>query len=234
MLRSKVFGVGFSKTGTTSLEKALEILGYRVCRGHWKNPHTFYLLALYIHGDYEEILRISRYYDGFADGPWGGTDLYLKLLEWYPDAKFILTVRDGEKWYGSFEKLICMFDEDLDTALSSYHANGMYGSEYAFRRIFGIERLAGNRDRIIETYLAHNHAVQEELARRGADHLVIDMTDAPGWGGLCEFLNVEQPGVPFPHANKSIDNPYVTNERNRSRSWHSRLARRLLHRVARK
>ena len=62
----KIFGLGFSKTGTTSLEIALQKLGYNVCRGHWKNSHTFYLLALYIHRDYDEIFRIVNYWDAFA------------------------------------------------------------------------------------------------------------------------------------------------------------------------
>lgn len=31
----KVFGLGFSKTGTSTLESVFEILGYNVCRGHW-------------------------------------------------------------------------------------------------------------------------------------------------------------------------------------------------------
>lgn len=68
----KVFNLGFSKTGTTSIERALQILGYRVAKGHWKYNYCFYLMSLCVHGDYEEIIRFTKAFDAFCDGPWGG------------------------------------------------------------------------------------------------------------------------------------------------------------------
>jgi hypothetical protein len=208
----KIFGLGFSKTGTTSLEIALEKLGYRVCRGHWQNSHTFYLLALFIHRDYDELFKIVDYWDAFADGPWGGTDLYEELYRRLPQSKFILTVRDEESWYRSFEKLLTMFDMNLETALDSYHANGMYGSAYYFKHIFNIETLAGNRDKIINRYREHNEGVLEFFSKNEADFMVFNMAQGDGWEKLCSFLNLKLPHDEFPHANKSIDNPYLSNE----------------------
>jgi hypothetical protein len=208
----KIFGVGFSKTGTSSLEKALEILGFRVCKGHWQNAYTFYLHALYIHRDYDEIFRLVNYWDAFADAPWGGTPLYEKLYERFPQSKFILTVRDGEKWYASFEKLITMFDLDPATALESYHANGMYGSAYFFEHIFGIKTLAGNKDKIIEHYNTYNRTVMDFFSRTPADFVVLDLPAGDGWKKLCGFLGKDIPFHPFPHLNKAIDNPYASNK----------------------
>jgi hypothetical protein len=201
----KVFGVGFSKTGTTSLEEALQILGYSVCRGHWQTPHTFYLLALYIHRDYEEIFRMVNYWDAFADGPWGGTDLYVQLYKRLPESKFILTIRDAESWYFSFEKLITKFDLNLETALDSYHAR-RYGSAYFFKHIFGIDTMAGSRQKIISHYNAYNKKVKDYLSRNRADFIEFDIPAGDGWEKLCEFLGKEIPNQPFPHENKSIDN----------------------------
>lgn len=56
----KIFGVGFSKTGTTSLEAALTLLGYKVCKGHWNNNYSNYLAALYKHQDYAPLCQISQ------------------------------------------------------------------------------------------------------------------------------------------------------------------------------
>lgn len=208
----KVFGVGFSKTGTTSLEKALRTLGYRAWRAHWQNPHNSYLLALYIHRDYDEIFRIVNYYDAFADGPWGGTQLYREIYRRLPESKFILTIRDAESWYVSFEKLITMFDLNLETALDSYHANGMYGSAYFFRHVFCIETLAGNRQKIIDHYNAYNESVIDFFSRNDADFLIFDMPAGDGWEKLCAFLNKPiPPNEPFPHANRATDNPYLSN-----------------------
>ncbi len=208
----KIFGLGFSKTGTTSLEVALEKLGYRVCRGHWKNSHTFYLLALYIHRDYDEIFRIVKYWDAFADGPWGGTDLYRELYKRLPESKFILTVRNAESWYHSFEKLITMFDLNPETALDSYHANGMYGSAYFFKHIFNIDALAGNREEIINHYTGYNEQVKAFFSEKGADFMVLNLTEGDGWNKLCNFLDRKAPDEEFPHANRSIYNPYLSNK----------------------
>ena len=56
----KVFGIGFSKTGTTSLESALEIFDFKVCRGHWNSNHTYYLFALYVNQHFGEIKRMTN------------------------------------------------------------------------------------------------------------------------------------------------------------------------------
>jgi len=209
---NKIFGIGFSKTGTTSLEEALEILGCKVCRGNWRNTHTFYLLALYINRDYDEIFRLVNYWDAFTDGPWGGTDLYLELYKKFPEAKYILTLRNPESWYQSFEKLITMFDLNIDTALTSYHANGLFGSAYFFEHIFGIKSLANNKDKIISHYQQHNEEVIRFFKTNPSKFMVFNIMKGDGWEKLCGFLNVEVPSAQFPHANKSSENPYLSNK----------------------
>jgi hypothetical protein len=207
----KVFCIGFSKTGTTSMETALEILGFNVCRGDWRNRHTMYLQALWVNRDYKEILRMTTYWNAFADTPWGGTDLYVELLRAYPDAKYVLTEREPESWYRSFEKLITMFDLSLETALASYHVNGMWGSGYFFEHRFGIDKLAGNKDKIIAEYIAHNDRVKEYFGNRNKELLVVDLSKEDGWQRLCPFLGVAVPPIAFPHHNRAEQNPYLSN-----------------------
>lgn len=210
--KEKVFCLGFSKTGTTSMQTAIEALGYKVCKGHWQNGHTFYLLALSVNKDYDELLRMTNYWDAFADGPWGGTDLYLKLLEKYPNAKYILTERDPEKWYTSFEKLITMFDLNLNTALSTYHQNGLWGSAYFFETVFGIKTLAGNKQKIMNTYLDYNKQVKEYFHLKDKELLILDLEKGDNWDILCPFLNCVTPNIDFPHVNKSSTNTsYISN-----------------------
>ena len=209
---AKVFGLGFSKTGTSSLEKALQALGYEVCRGHWKLPHTFFLHALYANKDYEGIRRLSEHFDAFADGPWGGTELYSYLYEWYPDAHFILTMREPEEWYRSLEKLLTMFDLNLKTCLKSYYAKGMFGSAYFFESAFAIDRLEGNRQKIIDIYNERNQEVLDFFATKpDAKFLVMRITEGDGWNVLCPFLDKPVPSRSFFHANKAEDNPYLSN-----------------------
>lgn len=204
-VKEKVFCLGFSKTGTTSLEQALETLGYNVCKGNWRTNHTFYLLALFVNRDYDELLRMTKYWDAFADGPWGGTDLYIKLLETYPNAKYILTIRPPEKWYASFQNLITLFDSNLDTALSSYHANGLWGSGYYFESLFNIKSLAGNKQKIIDAYVKYNNDVIAYFHHQNKELLILDLSHGNSWEVICSFLKKDIPSIPFPHINKSGD-----------------------------
>jgi len=81
MNNAKVFGIGFNKTGTSCLDKALEILGYRVCRENFGNKvfeQLGYQLCL---ENLEEIPSFQKdiykpahslvdKYDAFQDVPW--------------------------------------------------------------------------------------------------------------------------------------------------------------------
>lgn len=198
----KVFGVGFSKTGTTSLETALKLLGYNTWWGHWQNPNIGFVLALYVNRDYEELFKMIQYYETFADSPWGGSDLYLEIYKRLPDSKFILTIRDPEKWYDSLEKMLTKFDSSLETALDSFHANKRCGAVYFLKNAFGIETLAGNKQKIVDHYCAHNQRVISFFAEHDADFMIFDMPGGDGWEKLCHFLRKPIPDGPFPRANK--------------------------------
>lgn len=197
----KIFGVGFSKTGTTSLEAALTLLGYKVCKGHWNNNYSNYLAALYKHQDYAEILNLVPYWDAFADLPWGGGDLYKTLYQHYPNAHFILTKRDPKRWYKSLENMLTTFDKNLETALDSYHAQHKFGAVLYFKHIFGIETLAGNEQKIIDYYVQHNQAVIDFFTQHKARFMVFELTEGDRWDKLCPFLGKAIPKDPFPQAN---------------------------------
>lgn len=66
---SKIFGLGFQKTGTKSLGAALDILGYRVCGPVGaKDPDIAKNVRPLIHS-------LVPLYDAFQDNPW---PLYLR------------------------------------------------------------------------------------------------------------------------------------------------------------
>lgn len=94
MKDKKVFVIGFQKTGTTSLETALEVLGYRVYGGD-KN-----LMKFKKREDLKNyISKVLQNWDAVQDMPW--PLFYKELYELYPTAKFILTVRNPDKWINS-------------------------------------------------------------------------------------------------------------------------------------
>ena len=100
--KMKLFGLGLSKTGTTSLSSAFEILGF-------KSLHT----PPIINSKNGEInfqwpWWLSKY-DAMADLP---VPYYYQYFDaTYPNAKFILTVRDEAAWLRSCEN---HFDKKLE------------------------------------------------------------------------------------------------------------------------
>jgi hypothetical protein len=89
---SKVFCLGLSKTGTTSMGKYFSKLGYRVCQENVNKEH--------------EIDKINKFcdqkvnqYDMFQDLPWPIT--FSRYIDQYPDSKYILTYRSLDRWLNS-------------------------------------------------------------------------------------------------------------------------------------
>lgn len=204
--QAKVFGVGFSKTGTTSIEQACLDIGLNVCRGDWKLKHNDYHLALCAGGLFEELHRMTRYWDAFFDGPWGGGSLYLKTTEWFPDAYFIHTRRDPEKWYESFSNMVKTVAGDRPgEPLDGFHREGRYGSVLFFEKVFGIKGI-DEKDRLLEHYTKTNAEVEAFFRNGPYNYLKIDVTAGEGWEKLGPFLGISDPPASFPQKNVRKEN----------------------------
>lgn len=80
-MKSKIFGLGLSRTGTTSLNNFLIELGYNVI--HYPTP--------------EQLFDFNN--DGATDIP--VIPVYKQLDQRFPNSKFILTIRDKQQWLES-------------------------------------------------------------------------------------------------------------------------------------
>ena len=175
MSRQKAFGIGFHKTGTTTLSRALRILGYNVAGPFGVQDDNIAETAL------EQALSSAADYDAVQDNPW--PLFYRELDEAFPGSKFILTVRDTDRWLASV-------------------VNHFGGKSTPMRRwIYGPGDPVGNEDLYRDRYEAHNKEVGEYFADRPGDLLVLNIADGEGWTKLCEFLGEPVPVEPFPHAN---------------------------------
>ncbi len=98
----KVIGAGMARTGTSSLKAALSELGFGPCyqmRELLSHPEqvTFWSQASWVKAiDWDELFQD---YQATVDFP--SYRYYYQLLQYYPDAKVILTVRDPQAWYES-------------------------------------------------------------------------------------------------------------------------------------
>lgn len=177
--RSKVFCIGFQKTGTTTMRSALEILGYRVA-GHFgvDDPE---IRANALPG----ALELAGKYSAFQDNPW--PVLFRDLDQHFPGSRFVLTVRDPERW---LESVVSHFG-GLSTPMREW--------------IYGPGSPRGNEHVYLERFERHNREVREYFSARSGDLLEMDIEAGDGWDSLCDFLDHPHPDVPFPHKNKGGD-----------------------------
>ncbi len=180
-MEGKVIGVGFQKTGTSSLREALKILGYRV-----KDTSSRPLIPI-LKGDYLKVLRMIRKYDALEDTPW--YMIYKELDKRIPGSKFILTMRDEESWYNSVARHIGLLRNPTH--------------EWIYGRGKGLPM--EDKENTIGVYNRHNQEVLDYFKDRPGDLLVVDFTRGAGWEELCSFLGKEIPEEPFPHANKWLN-----------------------------
>lgn len=98
----KIIGAGFGRTGTSSLTMALEELGFRSCyhmREVMKHPEHLPYWEAASRGEDVDWQTFFADYQAAVD--WPASRFYEELMQVYPEAKVVLTVRDPEQWYES-------------------------------------------------------------------------------------------------------------------------------------
>jgi len=201
-----LIGAGLPRTGTLTQKLALEELGVGPCY-HWVN-----LLA-----DLDQVGLWDQALDGEAPWAeifaghrstvdWPGGYFYRELLDVYPEAKVLLSVREPEPWERSFrDTIVEMCHGESVMALVS-HARGQVDPRWQ-RYLALVDRMfwgpqgtfaAGHSPaQLIEQMVAHNEQVKRTVPPERL--LVWEVSD--GWEPLCEFLEVDIPDQPLPHAN---------------------------------
>lgn len=176
----KIIGVGISKTGTSSLAAALQMLG--VSSVHNAYPHQI-----------EQAIAL-------VDNP--AASRYRELDVMYPHSKFILTTRERHAWLESCRK---HWDR---VRLETAPAQVRFEYQWCRARIFG--RLDFDPDNHWQCYVKHVEEVRAYFQNRPKDLLEIDVTRGDGWERLCEFLQVPAPPFPFPWKNRAPENLAVS------------------------
>jgi len=179
MGKSKVFGIGFHKTGTTSLAKALEVLGYRVTGPNGVSDRDISVAVRPM------AWKLVEEYDAFQDNPW--PILFREIDERYPGSKFILTSRPSDEWIRSIVG----------------HFGG--GSTPMREWIYGVGDPVGHEPTYLARYEEHHTAVLAHFRNRSQDLLVLPITQGAGWSELCQFLGRPLPSAAFPASNRALE-----------------------------
>jgi 3'-phosphoadenosine 5'-phosphosulfate (PAPS) 3'-phosphatase len=176
----KIFGIGLSKTGTTSLSHALEILGYRT-----KDNLG---VVNYAAGDLSSLdTTLLEENDAFTDTPI--PSFYQELDKEYPGSKFILTTRNMDGWLKSCKKQFTQKHADKQNTASNLLFMDLYGCT-----VFDEQKFKKGYQTFVD-------GVTQYFRDRQHDLLIQDVTTGEGWEKLCPFLETPIPDIPFPRAN---------------------------------
>lgn len=209
----KVIGVGFGRTGTHSLKLALEKLGYSKCY-HMEEliMHHPHKISYWEDARLDKEINWEELFEGYqAAVDFPANAHYKKYLEIYPDAKFILTVRDPESWYNSFNNTIIkqskpslsqilsmslkmMYDKKTRERLKVFKFNGQYLKTWFPN---GFEDKAGAID--------HFNNWNEEVRKTIPKDQLLEFDSRDGWKPLCDFLGKPVPDEPYPRSNTTAD-----------------------------
>ncbi|HYZ32771.1 MAG TPA: sulfotransferase [Crenalkalicoccus sp.] len=195
----QVIGPGFGRTGTASLKRALEMLGFAPCH-HMEEavtrPEQLPCWQAVAEG---KAVDWHAVFAGFrAQVDWPGAACWRELAIAFPDAKVVLSVRPEESWWRSFEATVGMVMRmDLSRLPAPPHMRDMLAAGTRIIEARSLGCRAEDREGVLAAYRRNTAEVQAEIPP--ARLLVYDV--AEGWEPLCRFLGVPVPDEPFPRVN---------------------------------
>jgi len=214
----QVIGAGFGRTGTASLQLALEELLGGKCH-HMKEvfarPASH--LELWVQLSSGRPVDLDELFDGcVASCDFPSCNIYHEMADHWPDAKVVLTIRDPEKWRESvletiyftrlvpFESFGASFFLAVNSVLMPRFVRLFkWMNVWIWERVFfkggTVATLQGDAGKALvqQRWAEWIADVKKNIP---ADRLLIFRVE-DGWAPLCTFLNKPVPDKPFPKVN---------------------------------
>ena len=189
----KVVGSGLGRTGTKSLQTALNMLGVGPCHHMvevFAHPES---VPLWIEAgagrpDWDKI------FDGYgAMVDYPGARYWRELAAFYPEAKVLHSVRDPDRWFDSTQATIFAPGSPVTTD----------GPLSPFFDSFAGDIRGHLHDRafMVDHFRRHSEAVIQAIP---PERLLV-YEAGQGWGPLCAFLGVPIPDAPYPSENSRAE-----------------------------
>jgi hypothetical protein len=199
LMRLKVIGSGLGRTGTKSLQSALNMLGVGPCHHMMEVFPRPESVPLWIEAgagrpNWEAIFAE---FNAAVDYP--SAAYWRELAEYYPNAKVIHTVRDPDKWFDSTQATIFNPTGPMAMVMQQDEASPMASFFRSFTKPF----ISHIHDRafMIDYFKRHTEAV---LATIKPERLLV-YEAGQGWGPLCAFLGVPVPDAAYPSENTTAE-----------------------------
>ncbi|KAI7882023.1 hypothetical protein K492DRAFT_145421 [Lichtheimia hyalospora FSU 10163] len=203
----QVIGAGYGRTGTDSLRTALNMLGYnchhmREMFQYGRHPEKF--TEAFKHP--EKPVEWDTIYEGYdAAVDWPTVAFIDRLMVQYPDAKFILTIRDADSWYKSVKNTIWRVQHKTQAKDAPADLPEDIKNQFEMIRTIVLDGAFDDLDRFLDEerikglYNAHNEWVKKNIP---SDRLLI-MELGEGWERMCKFLDKPVPSEPYPRVNST-------------------------------
>jgi hypothetical protein len=205
----KVLGVGFGRTGTLSLQSALNDLGAGPCfhmldliQGENKERDLPYWIEIANHGDYDWN-EVFEPWESTVD--WPACSRWEELIEAFPEAKVLLNIREFEGFYESCKntilavKLAAQRGEIAEDTNREMPAPELWGVIEKLIWQGDFQGRFDDKEWVRQMYYDRIETIKNTVP---AERLTVwEIGD--GWGPLCEMLGVQEPDRPFPHVHST-------------------------------
>ena len=203
----KIICAGWGRTGTRSLKYALEKLLAQPSY-HMQNillnkkDAKIWHKSIFKHNQKFNWEEIYKGFGACLDFP--SCNYYKELMEAYPDAKVILTIRDDQSWIKSWNVL----NNQVLKSLTFRFLARIPGTSFKLQKDIHNEMILGkngafkgaitDKDRM-KMFNEWNQSVIKYVPE---DRLLVYQVKE-GWRPLCNFLDVPMPSDSFPYKNKT-------------------------------
>ncbi|KAJ4394786.1 hypothetical protein N0V93_004006 [Gnomoniopsis smithogilvyi] len=219
--RIKVIGAGLPRTGTTSFCAALSVLlkapayhaGVQYGAGSPSETHILTMMEAargFPYSDPEHKRHVYRKLENILDGYAATADspliqLVPELMEIYPDAKVICTVRDRHTWAKSVLLMAQASQPRLAKFIFFWIPSLRYLPEFAeaLTHIWSIRYGQGitSEEGALKIWGRHLEYLEDVVPKEKLFYYTVK----DGWGPLCEILELPIPDEPFPRLNDAKD-----------------------------
>lgn len=192
----RVIGAGVGRTGTLSLKLALEELLAAPCYHMieiFGRPEHIAAWHGAVRGEDTDWSALLSGYRAAVD--WPAAEFWPELMDAFPDAVVLLSVRDADAWWESADATIWNAMRTPMPVDQPHMGAWSAMVEDMMRRRFGA--WPDDRDATIAAYHRHNERVRAEVPA----HRLVEWRTGDGWEPICTALGMAVPDTPFPHRN---------------------------------
>ena len=207
MTEMKLIGAGLPRTATSSQKAAMDILGLSPCY-HMQNVFADLDEAVKWNAALDSIEALEDVTAGSVsviDYP--GSYHWRGLMDIYPDAKVMLSVRSGESWAKSMQQTIwaMLWGDNLLGHVTKVQCDvdPKYDFYIKMMKSMWIRANIADENSTLESMATAMEAYNQEVIASVPEDRLLVWQIGDGWEPICEFMDLPVPSEDFPHINES-------------------------------